>query len=329
MNQSKLTPVFRVKGRFLYDPCGHPVILRGVNKMNIWTDPQGASFTEIAQTGANCVRIVWLAFLDGQPTSAADLDNIISACIAQKMIPLVEVHDATGDWSQLPVALAFWQRADIVAVVKKHERYLLVNIANEAGNYTVTDEQYIQDYSAAVKDLREVGIRTPLVIDGADWGKNLEQIVRVAPQLIKADPDQNILFSVHTYWPIKDGADADFIRNQFQTAVDQNVPFMVGEFSKYGAYINKDINPCSDDGRIDYQTILSECQRLQIGWLAWEWGPGNASDNNPLCEKMDMTTQSTFATLKDWGLEIAVTRPDSILHTAQRPPFILNGLQCP
>jgi len=297
--------------------------------MNIWTDPEGASFAEIAQTGANCVRIVWLAFLDGQPTLAADLDRVISACIAQKMIPLVEVHDATGDWSQLPTAVAFWLRADILALVQKHERYLLVNIANEAGDDSVTDEQYIEGYSAAIQQLRTAGIRTPLVIDGAEWGKNLEQIVRVAAEVIQHDPARNILFSVHTYWPIKYGADANFIRGQFESAVNQNVPFIVGEFSKYGAYAGEKISPCSEDGRIDYVTILSECQRLQIGWLAWEWGPGNTGEGDLLCENMDMTTDSTFATLRAWGLDVAVTRPDGIRQTAQRPPFIENNFQCP
>ena len=55
-------PTFYVEGRYLHDPRGNKVILRGVNKMSVWDgdDPTGAIyFPEIRQTGANSVRIVW------------------------------------------------------------------------------------------------------------------------------------------------------------------------------------------------------------------------------------------------------------------------------
>lgn len=329
MNTPTSKPGFYVDGRFLHDPCGNKITLRGINKMNVWTDRAGDSFAEIARTGANCVRIVWLATDDvtKQPTKAADLDNLITKCVAQQMIPIVEVHDATGDWSKLGAMVDYWKRPDILAVIKKHERYLLVNIANECGNDQVKDDQFIAGYSQAVQQLRQAGIHTPLVIDGTDFGKNLDQLVRVGPSVIQADPDRNLLFSVHTYWPATDGATPDFIRNQFQTAVDAGLPFIVGEFAAYGAYAGEHQSLCGPNGRVDYQTIVSEAQRLDIGWLAWEWGPGNAV-NDSLCAVMDMTTNSTFATLKGWGKEIALTSPGSIQKTAVRSPFLLNGMTC-
>ena len=142
MNTPASKPGFYVDGRFLHDPCGTKITLRGINKMNVWTDRAGASFAEIAKTGANCVRIVWLVTDSDtkQPTKAADLDNLITKCVARQMIPIVEVHDATGDWSKLGAMVDYWKRPDIVAVIKKHERYLLVNIANECGDDQVEDD---------------------------------------------------------------------------------------------------------------------------------------------------------------------------------------------
>jgi mannan endo-1,4-beta-mannosidase len=321
-------PGFYVKDRFLYDPCNNKVTLRGLNKMNIWTDRTGSSFAEIAQTGANCVRIVWKAVEDnGQPTKAADLDNLITKCVALNMIPMVEAHDATGEWSQLGAMVNFWKRADMVALIQKHEKYLLVNIANECGDDQVTDTQFTQGYTSAVQQLRQAGIHTPLVVDGTDYGKNLEQLVRVGPGLIQADPDKNLLFSVHTYWPSAFGATPQFIKDQFQAAVNAGLPFIVGEFAAYGAYAGG-ASSCGPKGQVDYQTILSETQRLDIGWLAWEWGPGNVGGGDPLCVIMDMTTDSKFSTLKGWGKEVALTNVNSIQKTAVKAPFLTNNLLC-
>src|SRR3954466_9053232 len=78
--------VYQVKGRFLTDPCGDTVVLRGVNKMVIWrwNEPDGlGSIHEIAKTGANCVRIVW------DYSGTADmLNTAITTCESEKMIPI-------------------------------------------------------------------------------------------------------------------------------------------------------------------------------------------------------------------------------------------------
>lgn len=85
-------PGFRVKGRFLYDNQGEKVTLYGLNKMCTWTDKDGdPSFKEIAKTGANTVRITW-SITD----TAEDLDTVLTNCRKEHMIPVIEVHDATG-----------------------------------------------------------------------------------------------------------------------------------------------------------------------------------------------------------------------------------------
>ena len=80
----------------LLDPCNEPIILRGVNKMVIFDgkDPFGEkNFKEIAQTNANCLRIAWGTARDndGQivPTTAVELDSVISKCISNQMIPII------------------------------------------------------------------------------------------------------------------------------------------------------------------------------------------------------------------------------------------------
>lgn len=303
---SQELPGFRVAGRYLYDKCGEKVILRGVNKMTVWTDINGTSFSEIAKTGANCVRIVWTT------GGAVDkFDNAITTCRENNMIPMVELHDATGDWSLLSTCVDWWVRPEVVEIIQKHEEYLLVNVANECGNQ-VSAEDFEAGYKTAISRMREAGIRTPIVIDAAKYGQDINILQATGPALLEADPDHNLLFSVHMWWPEEYGYSDQTIVDEIAQSVQMNLPLIVGEFGNTAA---------NCVGEINYNLILKECQENEIGWLAWSWGPGNSD-----CAAMDMTTESTYETLQGWGLEVAVTDPNSIENTSVRPQFMQTGV---
>ncbi len=304
-------PGLRVIGPNLYDHCGERILLRGVNKMVIWTDINGNSFPEIAKTGANSVRIVWLP--SGSP---AQLDAVIQRAIDNGLIPMVGLWNTTGDWSQLTQALEYWVRPDVLAVIKKHEKYLLVNIGNEAGNQ-VTEQEFKSTYRYIVLRMRQEGIRTPLVIDAPGWGQNIDMLQAAGPYLLAMDPDHNLIFDVHTYWPYKWGwSDARVIQEFAETAA-VGIPLVIGEFG------NKWDNDGSVGDEIPYKLIIQEAYRYGFGYYPWEWGPGN----NPQTH-LNMTHDSTYDTLHDWGLEVAITDPFSILNTSDRPYSILHGGAC-
>ena len=325
------TTGFFVLGRDLYDRRGTKVILRGVNKMSVFDndDPLGlVSFPEIKQTGANTVRIVWAITNNlqagGPATSMATLDALIANAKANHLIPMVELHDATGDWSRLNELVTYWTQPAVVSIIQKHQAYLLVNIGNEVGNDTVSEADFIAGYTDAVQRMRTAGIHTPLVIDASDWGKDLGRLNNTATALLAADPEGNLMFSVHLYWSLSCGADAAFIQSNLQQAVDLGYPLMVGEFSQYGGFpcSNPAASICSPAAEIDYQTILATCHELQLGWYAWEWGPGN-DFNDPLCAVMDMTPDRLFAHLKPgWGHEVAIASPFGIQQTSVTPASI-------
>ncbi len=299
-------PGFRVAGRFLYDKCGEKVILRGINKMTVWTDISGASFPEIAKTGANSVRIVWVTTGD-----LTKFDAAIQKCRDNKMIPMVELHDATGEWSKLSICVDWWCKPEVVNVIQKHEEYLLVNIANECGN-AVSEADFKSGYTDAVKKMRAAGIHVPIVIDAAKYGQDINILHATGPDILTADPDHNLLFSVHMWWPKEYGYSDLSITDGISKSVKMNLPLIVGEFGNTAAKCVGDIN---------YKLILEECQKNEIGWLVWEWGPGNSD-----CESMDMTTDSKFETLRDWGLEVSVTDANSIKNTSVRPKFMETGV---
>jgi mannan endo-1,4-beta-mannosidase len=323
---------FFVLGRYLYDRLGVKVLLRGVNKMCVFDgeDPEGlTSFSEIKQTGANTVRIVWAITTDLQPngpaTSAATLDTLISNALVNRLIPMIELHDATGNWGRLGELVDYWTQPSVIAIIEKHAQHLFVNIGNEVGDDTVSQEDFAEGYTDAIQRMRAAGIHTPLVIDASDFGKNLTMLNDTAATLLAADPDDNIVFSVHLYWSISCGADEAFIRSNLQHAVDLDYPLVVGEFSQFGGFpcgSPDGTSICSEGGKIDYRTILSACDGHGIGWYAWEWGPGN-DFYDPLCAVMDMTPDRLFANLKPgWARDVALDSPFSIKNTSVTPASI-------
>ena len=309
-----------VAGRHLYDPCGERVILRGVNKMAVWddADPTCATvFPEIKQTGANVVRIVWLTEHSGNPNATLpNLDAVIQHCRNNHMIPMIELHDATGDWAKLGTLVAFWTRPEVVNVLQKHAAYLLVNIGNEVGDDQVTDQDFQTGYLAAITAIRQAGITVPLVLDAAYWGQGMSYILNNAAALLADDP--NLLFSLHVWWHYHANAAAEFVQ-AIEAVIAANIPFIVGEFS--GVCQECDTN--NNDS--PYAEILTQCHHAAIGWMAWEWGPGNEYGNPP-CPAMNMTTGGHYATLQNgWAREVAIDHPYSLKNTAVTPYFLIHG----
>lgn len=318
---------FYVHGRRLYDRCREHVILRGVNKMAAYQreDPTCVNiFPQIRMTGANVVRIVWLtdaaANLQAYPwVTVANMDAVIANCRANHMIPMIELHDATGDWSKLGSLVTFWTRADVVAVVNKHKEYLLLNIGNEVGNDLVQDEEFRAGYASAIDAIRGAGIKVPLVIDAAGYGQEMRYILNHASYLIARDPQKNLIFSLHVWWHYNHADAAADFKNAIKQVVAMNIPFIVGEF----AGVCQRCDTLNNDS--PYAAILDECHYNSVGWIAWEWGPGNEYGNPP-CPEMNMTLDGLYKNLKPgWAKDVAIDHPYSIKRTAVTPYLIRHG----
>lgn len=292
----------------IYAPNGEEFIARGVNKMFFFNDRTGVrSYPQIARTGANCVRIFW--FTSG---TAAELDSNLANCVRERMVAIPSVWEATGKWERLIDCVDYWCRPDIVAVIQKYRRYLLLNIANEAGNNDVDTAAYRTAYVNAVQRLRSAGLTVPLVVDAAGWGRKESYLLEQGPAILDADPLHRVIFSWHPWDP---NQPQSRIREAVQGSRQKKLPFLIAEFSE------KSVG-CSCC--IDYRYIVSYCAEAGCGWLAWSWGPGNGD-----CAEMDMTRDNQFESLHGWGLDVAVTLPGSIRNTAQRPDIFNAPLPQP
>jgi mannan endo-1,4-beta-mannosidase len=315
---------FYVQGRHLYDRCGEKTILRGVNEMSIWagSDPTGAVyFPEIKKTGANCVRIVWLA-----SGSLTTLDQLIQNCINQQMIPMIELHDATSYWSKLNTVINRWVQPDMVQLIKKHEAYLLVNIANETGGFNEQGEDdtdvngFIQGYTTAIQRMRAAGISTPLIIDANGNGKNIGTLNQAATPLLAADPAHNLMFSVHLYWAKNRLDGSGDIATELQKAVNLNYPLIIGEFSKYGAWNPNVQGLCNAENETDVAAILTSCQQHELGWLAWSWGmASNIGGGDTKCVAMDMATNGLYNNLQaGWATDVVNALRTTVIPKSMR-----------
>ena len=313
MVKTAAKPGFFVQDRYLYSKDNEKVILRGVNHMFIWTDREGKTIPEIAKTGANCVRIVW-----NTRGRISDLDNIMGLCISNGMIPIPEIHDTTGNWDRLPEALDYWLRDETLQVLSNHQEYMILNIGNEPGAGEVSESEFFDVYHMIVTKMRAAGIRVPIMIDADMWGQNEKVLLSVGPKLLQADPEHNLIFSIHMWWPSEkhDPNATGFATVQeritatLEKSVELKLPFVVGEFAPVAAGGVKEI---------PYKHIMAEAERLNIGWLAWSWGPGNFDS-----PEMDMTAHGSFNTLVGWGKEVAVDSPLGIQNTSVIPNFIQN-----
>ncbi|RXH55765.1 cellulase family glycosylhydrolase [Granulicella sibirica] len=318
-------PNLYVSGRFLHTRFGTKLILRGIDLplLDDWNFPGSDYLDAVAQSNANAVRIQW--YVDyGQaarpPYSLADLDTFLHRCAAAEMVPILMLADLTcaADTSQLnPLLVAWWTNPDVVAVLQKHARYLIINIANEVGFYHWTGDDptvldtWLADYTTAITSIRAAGLNVPLMIDATDCGSSLDIFLTVGAQLIAADPQHNILLSAHAYWAGYDGL--SFI-NQCVTA---GLPILFGEMSNIQDGDTDDTYFSLDENRTDpnppapngftYQALLAAAFHHEIGWLAWSWGPDKNSDRQ-------LSTDGTFPNLTPWGQDF-LTNPTYGLAT--------------
>lgn len=309
-------PTMHVVGRDLYTAAGERVILRGFNEMfGFSKNPRGTGIIpEIAKTGANGLRIVTTAKSD-----PADWDAAVTSAIANGMIPIVECHSATGKWDQLHVCVDYWLRSDVVPLLRKHQRWLILNIANEAGNI-VSREDFVSGYTDAIRRLRAAGIATPLIIDGTKWGQEHDMLLDEARTLTAADPLNNIMVSAHAYWIGSQQERKDHYRTIIRRVKAEKIPFVMAEGPEPVGF---------DCTASPYQWAMTELNKAEIGWLTWSWGMmanGDCKQNSAF----DITTDGKFGNWKtEFGKQVAVAHPASVARTSRRPCSIPNaGRNC-
>ncbi len=306
-------------GQYLVDACGNKVILRGVNMGAIFSVNFGETeLAEIAETGANCVRLVlgkqykdWSQGGTLTNFTGVQLEKIVTDCINKNMIPIVELQDYTGSSQpeiDLPLAVEWWTSADIKNVLQKYQKSIILNIANEPAGFKVDFIIYKNACIQAIANLRAAGYTCPLMIDAPDGGKDHSFFVENAAAIMAADSKSSVIFSVHTYWPTQGKWHTysdDKIKNNFVELNNLNLPVVIGEL------------PAADvqdkSYYINYSLLMSQCAQYGFGYTIWWWGCYNSKDGN---NELSMTQTGLYNELQGAGKTMALTDANSIQKTA-------------
>jgi mannan endo-1,4-beta-mannosidase len=283
-----LSTGFFVSDGRLFDRLGADFVMRGINHPVVWFQGDALAWMdEIATTGSNSVRIVW----ETNRGSAQLLRASIERAVELGMVPVIEMHDVTGGTDvNGPMQMAQYYVDELRDILVDFEPYLLVNIANEWGDWFSTAEDWVQAYRQAISVFRDAGLNHTLVIDANDNGQRGETIVDHGAQLLDFDPQHNILFSTHMYQAYEDRqAILDVVRG----AQSARLPLIVGEFGfQHG---DRNGQPIA----VPYEVMLDEAARVGMGYLAWSW-TGNSQEVGYL----DMTENGSATQLTAWGDDI-------------------------
>jgi mannan endo-1,4-beta-mannosidase len=304
------TAGFHISGRQLLDANNNPFIFRGTSHPHIWFQGETASFAEIADLGANSVRVVLGSGHQWGPNSAQDVASVVNTCKQNQLICMLEVHDATG-FGEAGAAVSinqvvsdYWtDPADgLLNVLQGEEEFVLINIANEpVGNNNAA--QWINQTTSAIQAMRAHGYDHTLVVDAPNWGQDWQFFMRDnATQIANADPQDNTLFSIHMYEVFGQASAITNYFNAFQTA---NLPLIVGEFGN-----------AHNGQNVDEDTIMAEAQARGIGWLAWSYS-GNTDG------LLDQTIGFNPSNLTAWGQRV-FNGPNGIAATAQCASVFTN-----
>lgn len=316
---------------YILGPCGDTLRLKGVNyaPYNWGYTLSDLKIAEIAQTGANAVRLPWYW---SNPNATVyynytALDSAISKCVQNKMIAIVELHDFTcaNNTSSLINGSGWWTNSSVFPILSKYRESVIVNIANEAlqvnwtSNPTTALATYKSTYQTIITNLRNVtGFDFPLMIDAPDCGQNSDAFItnNTATDLISFDPKHNLIFSAHAYWYGYAGNDSTQMATKINNVLAKHFPFILGEIANQ----QDDATMCQYN--LNYQPLLRFCEKKKLGWLAWSW-------DHDGCPNRQMSSNGLFTNLTAYGNDLV---NNSVYGLKTRPAaksqFLLNNKTC-
>ncbi len=295
---------FHVENGRLLDSNNKEFIIRGVNHPYTWFTDKNQAFTDIANTGANSVRVVLSNGKRWDRNNGKEIAEILQLCKDNQLIAILEVHDATG-WGEakeaasIMTAVEYWSSDDVFPAINGQEDTVIINIANEAFGNNLDPQIYLNQTIDAIKALRKSGIKHTIMIDANNWGQDWQFTMRDhAKKIAAADPNGNLLFDVHMYQIFNK---EKIIKDYMQAFADKQLPLIIGEFG--ADHQGEDV---------DEDSIFKYAEHFNFGYLGWSW-----SGNADCCTSLDIVIDFDPKRLSPWG-ERLINGKNGIRETSKK-----------
>jgi mannan endo-1,4-beta-mannosidase len=335
---------YHVVGRYVYDPCGQKLLVRGVESVawNSTTAPIGYEdpkfVAQVAETGANTLRILpyespeW----SGQPKPVigmsyqsvsqvkTEITNILSAGLVADigLAGGTVTYTSKGD-PVIPSAYTdpAWKAMLQAPAIEDH---LLIHALGE-GTQT-SSAQWVADAKSVVAQFRAAGYTAPLYILPDTYGRDLPAVLKYGASIEASDPLHNVVFGWQAYWgvsysnksitnPMTDTT--SYYQHLYHMSLDQamqdvaTAPFPIQIGLTY--YSDPTIDPTEI---VPYVQLMTLAQQDGIGWLWWDW----SLDNESLVwagQYGYWATNNTTPDGKTYAQEVVVNAPDSLRNTGK------------
>jgi Cellulase (glycosyl hydrolase family 5) len=251
----------------LYDTNGIAFVIKGLNIDDAYTNGGGGSLAQslagLAAANVNAIR-----FNVYQNFSLTIMEAQISGAITNQQVPIVTVQNVvgtsgnklSGDTSVADLNAVVTQWINSFSALQPYFKHLVLNIANEWGP---GGQPWATAYITAVRNLRNAGYTCPLMIDAPGYGQDSGTLLSYAAQVFNADPQKNIIFSLHAY-----GSAGSFISgspNVFQQldalALSSGMAFAIMEFG----------SNAGNGGSATPAQIVNAANTAGLGWAGWVW----------------------------------------------------------
>lgn len=261
---------FFVVGRGIYDANGNLFTPIGANRVHYdaYEPDRFLAKPNVERSG----------FIGPYGTDKATTDSVLQEDITNKVVPIptefgfnIPPNGTSGSADPAVLAAAVNNWVTNKAILLPYNNIALFNIANEWGpcEDDANPQVYRDSYITAVKNMRAAGYTGALVIDSGCSGESPFMLQMYADAIEQADPQHNIIFSIHIYnvWnynvPPNPSNAFDFTTSmQLLAALD--VPVIVGEFGCTNC-LDTSPTPVTPD------EIMQAAEQYQFGWLAWAW----------------------------------------------------------
>jgi Cellulase (glycosyl hydrolase family 5) len=258
------TGLFVLNG-ILYDSNSVPFKIRGTNL----DQPLGVnSQPGLSNAKVNAVRFAARC----NDASASTYANYITNTFVDNDEVAIPVlfqdcggNNTSGSTSDavLTNAVNWWVSA--YSALKNSQKHLIIDIANEWGAASSSDWE--TQYASAIAALRAAGYTCPIMIDSGFYAQDLSDLTSYAATLLNADPQKNLIFSMHSY-----GNSATLLaNNQLGTlaslSTSTGAAFALMEFGPDG-------NVGPDPTNVPPASIINAADTAGIGWASWAWDDG-------------------------------------------------------